>query len=202
MKKWLYIVLAYLAFCVSTLFHEWAHSFTATLFGVKEGVFDIHYSFMPFLMGIHEKVDYALVATLPSWQGILIAGSGLIANGLMAILAMLFMRLCTRPVTIFMLFALAFFNISDWFNYLVLRNIFPRGDIVHMINFGFPYTILLIGGVVSSLFFVYLLFFPSRKYVNNCVTFSAETETKMLRTMIVVFTAMQIGELSNDLFMY
>jgi len=112
------------------------------LFGIKERIFDIHYSYLPFLLGIEEKVDYELVALLPSWQGILISGAGLLANLFSAILGMFCLWLIKNRSLVFASFAFVYFNISDWFNYLIIRNIIVRGDIAHMIRFGFPSTIL------------------------------------------------------------
>ena len=200
MKKIIYVVISYIALCLSILLHEWAHSLSAVLFGVKHNIFDIHYSVI--FLGIHEKVDYQLVASLSQWQAILIAGSGLIVNGFTAILGLCLLRFCKKPLTAFMVFAFTFFNISEWFNYFVIRNIFPRGDIAHMMQFGFPHSILLIVGIVSSLFFFYQLFFPARNYINTHFIQSSVAQVKILRIMIVTFFLTQLITLFNDLVMY
>jgi len=202
MKKLVCFIAAYVIFCLSTLFHEWAHSFAAVIFGIKKNILDIQYSYLPFLMGIEEKVDYALVKALPSWQSILISAGGLISNGLFAIISLVAISLCKRPVSILTWFAIAFFNISDWFNYLTFRTIFLRGDTANMVEYGFNNLTLLIGGIFSSILFVYLLFGPALRGTSN-ITFKAiEDKKSFLRTAVIVFIFMQIGELYNDLTMY
>lgn len=68
MRKIIVFTVGYIIFCISTLFHEWAHSLTAVIFGVKNNIFDIRYSYLPFLMGIDEKINYDLVRLLPNWN--------------------------------------------------------------------------------------------------------------------------------------
>ena len=200
MRKLFYVVISYIVLYASTLFHELAHSLLAVLFGIKHKIFDIHYTYST--LGIHENVDYQLVATLPDWQGILIAGSGLIVNGFAIILGFCLLRFCKKMLSAFIVFAFIFCNVAVWVNYFVIRNSFPRGDIEHMIQFGMPHSILLSIGIVSSLFFIYLLFFPARKYINTQFVYSEATQKNKLRIMIVIFIIFQCVSLFNDLFMY
>jgi len=200
MKKSFYWIIGYIVVYISSFLHELAHSLLAVLFGIKHGIFDIHYTFSTF--GISEKVDYRLVATLPNWQGILIAGSGLIANGLAIILGLCLLQFCKKPLTVFVVFSFTFFNVAEWVNYFTIRNIFPLGDIEHMVQFGFPRTMLLIMGIASSLFFIYLLFFPARKYINTQIIHSEEMQNNILHLMIIVFIIFEFAILLNGLFMY
>lgn len=202
MKKIIFFIFAYLIFCISTLFHEWAHSFGAVIFGIKKNIFEIKYSTLPFLMGIEEKINYFQVEQLPAWQAILICAAGLISNGLLAIISLLAITRCKKPIPILFWFTIAFFNISDWVNYLTIRTIFLRGDTANMVKYGFNYSILLIGGVLSSIFFMYLLFGPALKRSSDIVFQTSKDKKKFLKTVLIIFLLMQIGELYNDLTMY
>lgn len=201
-KKFIVFISAYLIFCISTLFHEWAHSLAAVIFGIKKNVFDIQYSYLPFLMGIEEKVNYTVVDQLPAWQSILISGAGLISNGLLAIISLIAITRCKKPISTLIVFTFAFFNISDWFNYLTIRTVFLRGDTANLVKYGFNYSILWVGGLLSSIFFIYMLFGPALKYTSNIAFQKSEDKKSFLKTVLIVFIFMQIGELYNDLVMY
>lgn len=202
MKKLACLIMAYIIFCLSTLFHEWAHSLAAVIFGVKNNIFDIQYSYLPFLMGIEEKIDYSLVKALPSWQSILISAAGLISNGLLAIISLVAVHFCKSVIPILIWFAIAFFNISDWFNYLTFRAVFLRGDTANMVHYGFNYRVLLIGGIMTSVTFTYLLFGPALKRTSHIVFKNTADQKSFLYTVLITFAFMQIGELYNDLAMY
>ena len=88
-------------------------------------------------MGIEEKINYSQVEKLPAWQSILISAAGLISNGLLATISLLAITRCKKPVSILFWFTFAFFNISDWVNYLTIRTIFLRGDTANMVKYGF-----------------------------------------------------------------
>lgn len=202
MKKIIIFTVGYVIFCISTLLHEWAHSLTAVIFGVKKNIFDIHYSYLPFLMGIDEKINYDLVRSLPNWKSILIAASGLIINGLLAILSLVAIKHCQRKISVLFWFAFAFFNISDWVNYLTFRTILLRGDTYHMVQFGFNYSILFIFGLISSTIFVYLLFNSALQQTNNTLYKNAADKDSFFYTIIIIFILMQLGALFNALIMY
>ncbi len=209
MLKTLYsVVIAYFALILMGHCHEWSHSLVAVIFDVKSNILDITYSSHPLMLGIHEKVDYDLVATLPGWQGILISFAGLAANLLFIILTLpLIMtasktRLSKKPNFLFFTYIFAFWNICEWFNYMVIRNIFPRGDIANMIQFGFPHSALLILGIVTSITFFYLLFGPERKQFSKISGFSDLAQRVVLYTLLSTFVIYQAVILYNSLFMY
>lgn len=193
----LYAIVAYLILCFSTLCHEWAHSLAAVTFGVKSNAFDIHYSYMPFFIGIHENVDYKLVAGLPGWQGVLIAFAGLLVNFLFASAALILIigfpnsRVLRSRWSFLSFFALAFWNSNEWFSYMVIRNIFPSGDIVHMLRFGFPHTILLVVGILTSVGFLYFIFGPARRCFNEIFGFSSLAQSRLFRILIITFVSYQ-----------
>jgi membrane-associated protease RseP (regulator of RpoE activity) len=157
-----------MALCVSILCHEWGHSAMAWFFGIKPHIWDIHYSWKPFMLGVSENVDYAKVALLPGWQGVLISFAGPFMNFTWAVVSFVLLALVykrvSRWVNLF-LYAMHFWSVNDWFNYFTLRNIIPRGDIAHMIQFGFPHIVLLVGGLASSAIFLYMLFGPATKWL-------------------------------------
>lgn len=202
MKKWFYFVLAYFVFCTTVLFHEWGHSLAAVLFGVKENMFDIHYSFLPFLMGISEKVDYQHVATLANWLGVVVAGAGLLVNFISALVFLLLLQFFKKSFFVVTAFFFVFFNISAWCNYTTIRVLFLRDDMAHMVQFGFPYPLLVVLGFFSSAFLLYLLFGPARRQINVHFALSTQRQKVVLNRMIILFIVMQLGQLYNALMMY
>ncbi|OYD17636.1 hypothetical protein CH333_00015 [candidate division WOR-3 bacterium JGI_Cruoil_03_44_89] len=135
-----FFIIATAVMYANTLCHEWGHSLTATVFGVKSHPFDIHYT--PFLFGIDENVNYGEVAKLPGWQGVAIAAAGPFVNFLFACLSLILLlkfpwqsTVCHRTL-LFFLYSLAFFNVGLWSNYTVIRGIVPRGDMANIVRFG------------------------------------------------------------------
>jgi hypothetical protein len=192
-----YALVAYLVLCLNTLCHEWAHSLAAVALGVKANVLDIHYSYRPFLIGIDENVDYGLVARLPGWQGVLIAFAGPLVNLLFASVALLLTisypnsSVVRSRLSFFVFFELAFWSSTEWFNYMVIRNIFPAQDIANMIRFGFPHALLLVIGILTSGGFLYLLFGPARRRFNEKFGFSSLAQRWFLWTLIIGFVITQ-----------
>jgi len=201
----LYAVFAYIILCFGTLCHEWAHSLFAVIFGVKSNVFDIHYSYMPLFIGINENVDYNLVAMLPHWQGILIAFAGLLVNFLFASGALILIigfphsKLLKYRWSFFFFYTLAFWNTIEWFNYMVIRNIFPSGDIAHMLRFDFSHTILLVTGILTSIGFLYLIFSSARLRFNEKFELSSHGQNVLLYNLIIIFV---IGQSLTTLFLF
>ncbi len=202
------VIIAYFSLIIMILCHEWSHSLAAVAFGVKTNVFDITYSSHQLMFGIHEKINYDLVATLPGWQGILISFAGLMFNlvsiciTLLLIATSLKTNLSSFPNLFFVVYIFAFWNICEWFNYLVIRNIFPRGDISNMIQFGFPRSVLLVLGIVVSVIFVYFLFGPAMSQLSKTLGFSSLEQKRMLYILLITFTISQVGTTYNDAFMY
>jgi len=192
-----YALVTYLVFCLNTLCHEWAHSLAAVALGVKANVLDIHYSYKPFFIGIDENVDYGLVARLPGWQGVLIAFAGPLVDLLFASVALLLTisypnsSVVRSRLSFFVFFTLAFWSSNEWFNYLVIRNIFPAQDIANMIRFGFPHAILLVVGILTSVGFLYLLFGPARRRFNEKFGLSSLAQRWYLWTLIISFVITQ-----------
>jgi hypothetical protein len=192
-----YGLVTYLVLCLNTLCHEWAHSLAAVALRVKANVLDIHYSYRPFLIGIDENVDYGLVARLPGWQGVLIAFAGPLVDLLFASVALLLIisyptsSVVRSRLGFFVFYTLAFWSSNEWFNYLVIRNIFPAQDIANMIRFGFPHAILLVVGILSSVGFLYLLFGPARRRFNEKFGLSSLAQKWYLWTLLIGFVMTQ-----------
>lgn len=188
-----YVLVAYLVLGLADYCHEWAHSLAAVALGVKSNVLDIRYSYRPFFIGIDENVDYGLVARLPGWQGVLIAFAGLLVNVLFASVALLLTirypnsRVVRSRLSFFLFFWLAWWDSTEWFNYMVIRNIFPHGDVANMIRFGFPHAILLVVGILTSVGFLYLIFGPARRRFNEKFGLSSLAQRWFLCFLIILF---------------
>ncbi|MFC1841511.1 site-2 protease family protein [Candidatus Dependentiae bacterium] len=199
------IVIAYATLLVSILFHEWGHSITAFIFGIKSNPFDIQYSYKPFFMGISENVNCNLAATLPSWQAILIAFAGLLVNFIFALLSFIILRFSYKKISKWaslIFYCLFFWNVNDWLGYMVVRNIFPRDDIANMITFGFPHAALLAIGLITSAVFLYMLFYSANKILFDTFDLDYKNQKKILRAIIITIIVTQLVILYNSLFMY
>jgi len=203
-----FFIIATIAMYTNTLGHEWGHSLTATVFGVKSHLFDIHYT--PFLFGIDEKVNYDQVAELPAWQGVTIAAAGPVVNFLFACLSLIFLLRFRWPSTIghrtllFFLYSLAFFSIGGWFNYTIIRGIVPRGDIANIVSFGsIPSWAIWLPGIITSIIFLLLFFGPAS--VKFCQTFNLMGKKAQLVEVVIVasfFLMYQGSVIYNYLFKY
>ncbi|MGB4239412.1 MAG: site-2 protease family protein [Candidatus Hydrothermia bacterium] len=203
-----FFIIATIAMYTNTLCHEWGHSLTATVFGVKSHPFDIHYT--PFLFGIDEKVNYDKVAELPAWQGVAIAAAGPVVNFLFACLSLIFLLRFRWPSTIghrtllFFLYSLAFFSIGGWFNYTIIRGIVPRGDIANIVSFGsIPSWAIWLPGIITSIIFLLLFFGPAS--VKFCQTFNLMGKKAQLVEVVIVasfFLMYQGSVIYNYLFKY
>jgi len=186
-----FFVIATVAMYTNTLSHEWGHSLTATIFGVKSNPLEIHYT--PFLLGIDEKVDYNRVAELPGWQGVMIAAAGPLVNFIFACLSLIFLlRFNWRSTTwprawLFFFYSLALFAISGWLNYTIIRGIVPRGDIANIVRFGsIPPWVIWVPGIITSIIFLVLFFGPAR--IRFCQAFNLVSKrAQVVQATIVIF---------------
>lgn len=186
-----FFIMATVAMYTNTLGHEWGHSLTATIFGVKQNPFEIHYT--PFLFGIDEKVDYQQVAELPGWQGVTIAAAGPLVNFIFACLSLIFLlKFNWRNTTgqrawLFFFYSLAFFAIGGWLNYTTIRAIVPRGDIANIVRFGsIPPWVIWVTGIITSIIFLVIFFGPAR--VRFCRAFNlVSRRAQLVQAIIVVF---------------
>jgi membrane-associated protease RseP (regulator of RpoE activity) len=186
-----FFIIATVAMYSNALCHEWGHSLTATIFGVKSHPFDIHYT--PFLFGIDENVNYNKVAELPGWQRVTIAAAGPFVNCFFVCLSLIFLLKFHWQSTIghrsllFFFYSLAFFGIGEWSNYTVIRGIVPRGDIANIVRFGsIPPWLIWVPGIITSVIFLVLFFGPAR--LEFCKVFNLTTQrAQIVQAIIVVF---------------
>lgn len=160
-KRIIIYVTAYITLCITTILHEMGHSIAAYLFKIKNNQFDIIYSTKLFMLGTSENVDYDKVSKLVKYKAVLISSAGLIVNFVFAvsliILLIAFYKKLNKFIY-FVLYSFLFWNINEFFNYFVIRNIFLRGDVANIVTYGIPHILVLILGIGSSLILVYLLF--------------------------------------------
>ena len=203
-----FFIIATVSMYMNTLCHEWGHSLTATIFGVKTHPFDIHYT--PFLLGIDENVDYSKVAELPGWQGVTIAAAGPFVNFLFACLSLIFLlkfywqNTIGRRALLFFFYSLAFFGIGGWSNYTIIRGIVPRGDMANIVRFGsIPPMVIWIPGIITSAIFLVLFFGAVR--AKFCRAFNLVTQRAKVVQVITVaffFLMYQGSVIYNYLFKY
>ncbi|MGD9107637.1 MAG: site-2 protease family protein [Gammaproteobacteria bacterium] len=201
----LVILIAYVTLCIGILLHEWGHSTMAFIFGLKSNPFNIHYSHRLFMLGISEHVDYQKAALLMPWKAILISAAGPLVNFILIILSLIFVNLLYKKANAwitFIFYCFYFWNMNEWFNYLIIRDIFPRGDVAHMIKFGMPHWILLLIGILTGVGFLYLLFKKVNIKLFSAFKLTPAQSKKFTRTIIIVFIVTQGITLYNDLFMY
>lgn len=160
-KRIIIYVTAYITLCITTILHEMGHSIAAYLFKIKNNPFDITYSTKIFMLGTSENVDYDKVSKLIKYKAVLISSAGLIVNFIFAISLIILLIAFYKKLNKFIYFVLylfLFWNINEFFNYFVIRNLFLRGDVANIVTYGIPHILVLILGIGSSLILVYFLF--------------------------------------------
>jgi len=204
-KRVIIYVTAYITLCITTILHEMGHSITAYLFKIKNNPFDITYSTKLFMLGTSENVDYDKVSKLIKYKAILISSAGLIVNFIFAIsliiLLVLFYKKFNKFIY-FVLYSFLFWNINEFFNYLVIRNIFLRGDVANTVTYGMPHIFVLILGIGSSLILVYFLFSKVNKNLFRLFDCTINQTINLSKKIALIFTICQVVTLYNALFSY
>lgn len=204
-KRIIIYVTAYITLCITTILHEMGHSITAYLFKIKNNPFDITYSTKLFMLGTSENVDYDKVAKLIKYKAVLISSAGLIVNFIFAvslIILLVFFYKKFNKFIYFVLYSFLFWNINEFFNYFVIRNIFLRGDVANIVTYGIPHIIVLILGIGSSLILVYFLFSKVNNNLFRLFDGTINQNISLSKKIALIFTICQVITLYNALFSY
>jgi hypothetical protein len=116
-----------------------------------------------------------------------------LVNFIFACLSLIFLlRFNWRSTTwprawLFFFYSLAFFAISGWLNYTIIRGIVPRGDIANIVRFGsIPPWVIWVPGIITSIIFLVLFFGPAR--IRFCQAFNLVSErAQVVQATIVIF---------------
>ncbi|WP_026887879.1 site-2 protease family protein [Clostridium beijerinckii] len=204
-KRIIIYVTAYITLCITTILHEMGHSIAAYFFKIKNNPFDIIYSTKLFMLGTSENVDYDKVSKLIKYKAVLISSAGLIVNFIVAVSLIILLIVFYKKFNKFIYFALysfLFWNINEFFNYFVIRNIFLRGDVANIVTYGIPHILVLILGIGSSLILVYFLFSKVNKNLFRSFDLTIYQNINLSKKIALIFIICQVVTLYNALFSY
>ncbi len=204
-KRIIIYVTAYITLCIATILHEMGHSIAAYLFKIKNNPFDITYSTKLFMLGTSENVDYDKVSKLIKYKAVLISSAGLIVNFVFAVSLIILLIVFYKKFNKFIYFALysfLFWNINEFFNYFVIRNIFLRGDVANIVTYGIPHILVLTLGIGSSLILVYFLFSKVNKNLFKSFDLTIDQNINLSKKIALIFIICQVVTLYNALFSY
>ncbi|NMF07619.1 site-2 protease family protein [Clostridium beijerinckii] len=204
-KRIIIYVTAYITLCITTILHEMGHSIAAYHFKIKNNPFDITYSTKIFMLGTSENVDYDKVSKLIKYKAVLISSAGLIVNFIFAISLIILLIAFYKKLNkfiYFVLYSFLFWNINEFFNYFVIRNLFLRGDVANIVTYGIPHILVLILGIGSSLILVYFLFSKVNRNLFRSFDLTMDQNINLSKKIALIFIICQVVTLYNALFSY